>query len=147
MHWITNKQKISDADHEKVSRLLDKYMCGETSGDEEERLRVFFAKHTASVPEKWKPYAAMFGYVVAEKSAKSPVSRRNHIVLWLSAAASVMILVGLSTVWLPERSECYMVVNGKTITDRSEVRAEAMEALRMVGENDGEPFEAMSMMR
>lgn len=147
MYWITNKQKISDADYGKVSRLLDKYMCGDTSGDEEEYLRIFFAKHSDSVPEEWKPYAAMFGYVVAEKSVKSPVSRRNHVVLWLSAAASVLIVVGLAAVWLPERSECYMVVNGKTITDRKEVRAEAMEALRMVGENDGEPFEAMSMMR
>lgn len=160
-----------------VGRLLKKYMDGLTTNAEEKTLRDYFSNPSAIVPEEWKPYRALFSFVgeqrkeffggsmeeadggameekdgdgsVDEKPSGEDKRRKRHVggLVWaLSAAATLLLLVGVFF-GRQRQSDCYMIVDGKMYTDRKEVKAEAVEALDMVGENSEDPFAAMDMMR
>ncbi len=87
------KQKIAD--------LLNKFMSGETSLDEENILAHYF--HTHEVSDEWKEYKEMFalfdgGAVDIEQEAK-PVAKPKIIPFrWIMTgiAASVILLIGIS---------------------------------------------------
>lgn len=160
-----------------VGRLLKKYMDGLTTNAEEKTLRDYFSDPSAIVPEEWKPYRALFSFVgeqreeffggsmeetddgameekdgngsVDEKTSGEDKRRKRHVrgLVWpLSAAATLLLLVGVFF-GRQRQPDCYMIVDGKMYTDRKEVKAEAVEALEMVGENSEDPFAAMDMMR
>ena len=160
-----------------VGRLLKKYMDGLTTNAEEKTLRDYFSNPSAIVPEEWKPYRALFSFVgeqrkeffggsmeeadggameendgngsVEEKVSGDGKRRKRHVrgLVWaLSAAATLLLLVGVFF-GRQRQPDCYMIVDGKMYTDRKEVKAEAVEALEMVGENSEDPFAAMDMMR
>lgn len=160
-----------------VGRLLKKYMDGLTTNAEEKTLRDYFSDPSAIVPEEWKPYRALFGFVgeqrkeffggsmeeaddgameekdgngsLEEKVSGEDKRRKRHVrsLVWtLSAAATLLLLVGVFF-GRQRQPDCYMIVDGKMYTDRKEVKAEAVEALDMVGENSEDPFAAMDMMR
>lgn len=160
-----------------VGRLLKKYMDGLTTNAEEKTLRDYFSNPSAIVPEEWKPYRALFSFVgelreeffggsmeeadggameendgngsLEEKVSGEDKRRKRHVrgLVWtLSAAATLLLLVGVFF-GRQRQPDCYMIVDGKMYTDRKEVKAEAVEALEMVGENSEDPFAAMDMMR
>lgn len=151
-----------------VGRLLKKYMDGLTTNAEEKTLRDYFSNPSAIVPEEWKPYRALFSFVgeqrkeffggsmeeadggaMEEKVSGEDKRRKRHVrgLVWtLSAAATLLLLVGVFF-GRQRQPDCYMIVDGKMYTDRKEVKAEAVEALEMVGENSEDPFAAMDMMR
>lgn len=151
-----------------VGRLLKKYMDGLTTNAEEKTLRDYFSDPSAIVPEEWKPYRALFSFVgeqreeffggsmeeadggaMEEKVSGEGKRRKRHVrgLVWtLSAAATLLLLVGVFF-GRQRQPDCYMIVDGKMYTDRKEVKAEAVEALDMVGENSEDPFAAMDMMR
>lgn len=160
-----------------VGRLLKKYMDGLTTNAEEKTLRDYFSDPSAIVPEEWKPYRALFSFVgeqreeffggsveetdggameekngngsLDEKTSGEDKRRKRHVrgLVWtLSAAATLLLLVGVFF-GRQRHPDCYMIVDGKMYTDRKEVKAEAVEALEMVGENSEDPFAAMDMMR
>lgn len=160
-----------------VGRLLKKYMDGLTTNAEEKTLRDYFSDSSAIVPEEWKPYRALFSFVgeqrkeffggsmeeadggameendgngsLEEKVSGEDKRRKRHVrsLVWtLSAAATLLLLVGVFF-GRQRQPDCYMIVDGKMYTDRKEVKAEAVEALDMVGENSEDPFAAMDMMR
>ena len=56
-----------------IKQLLDRYMSGDTSNEEEARLRAFFAAcgetGSGSLPAGWAVYKALFAYVDAERAA------------------------------------------------------------------------------
>lgn len=55
-------------DHKnKIQVLLDKYLAGETSNDEEEMLRYYFEEHGDDIPEEWKSFRALFCFVGFER--------------------------------------------------------------------------------
>ena len=55
-------------DHKnKIQILLDKYLAGETSNDEEEMLRYYFEEHGDDIPEEWKSFRALFSFVGFER--------------------------------------------------------------------------------
>ncbi len=86
---------------------------------------------------------------VDEKPSGEDKRRKRHVggLVWaLSAAATLLLLVGVFF-GRQRQPDCYMIVDGKMYTDRKEVKAEAVEALDMVGENSEDPFAAMDMMR
>lgn len=160
-------------DYERIQHLLDTYMEGATTNAEEEKLRNFFASCGSDMPEEWLPYRALFGFVAEERAAANgrdtggertgastgaqhpgtapgTASRRwrtMRIVSAVSVAASTLLLFALAT-GRHQQGECYMVIDGKRYTGQKEVKAQALEALRMMGENsDKDPFAAMQMMR
>ena len=50
-----------------IQDLLDKYMDGATSNEEEARLRKYFEEHGNDIPEEWESYRALFGYIGFEQ--------------------------------------------------------------------------------
>lgn len=54
-------------DKQQIQALLDKYLAGETSNEEEELLRNYFEEHGDDIPEEWKSFRALFSFVGFEK--------------------------------------------------------------------------------
>ena len=51
----------------RIQNLLDKYMDGATSNEEEATLRKYFEEHANDIPEEWESYRALFGYIGFEQ--------------------------------------------------------------------------------
>lgn len=71
---------------EYIQQLLDRFMNGETTMEEEDVLSEYFRQ--ADVPAEWRDYQAMF----AEWQPKEQPSHRWH---WLTAAAAAVLLIVL----------------------------------------------------
>ena len=51
----------------RIQNLLDKYMDGATSNEEEATLRKYFEEHANNIPEEWESYRALFSYIGFEQ--------------------------------------------------------------------------------
>lgn len=51
----------------RIQNLLDKYMDGATSNEEETTLRKYFEEHANDIPEEWESYRALFSYIGFEQ--------------------------------------------------------------------------------
>ena len=73
---------------EYIAKLLDRFMDGKTTVEEEDVLSVYFRQ--ADVPEEWRDYQMMF----AEWQSQKPLQRKSsHRWLWLIAAVAVLLVV------------------------------------------------------
>ena len=91
----------------KIEILLEKYFQGETSIAEENELRNYFS--SPDVAQHLEQYKSIFGYFPLAKKQKFaseipqlsiPKFRdgnKKHTIMWLSVAASVLVLLGIGT--------------------------------------------------
>lgn len=85
---------------DKIERILEKYFEGETTIAEENELRTYFSSSNVAPPlEQYKP---VFGYFAIEKEQRFeqdiPLkSKKRSLVVWLSVAASIVVLIGVGT--------------------------------------------------
>jgi hypothetical protein len=100
-----------------INDLLDRFMAGETSEQEERLLADYFCKRT-DVPDEWAAYAVMFrGFrMTADDKHKTssiykPGTTGGHCEVpsslfqhrrWMAAAAAILLLLGLWW-YMPER--------------------------------------------
>lgn len=159
-----------------IQNLLDKYMDGATSNEEEATLRKYFEEHGNNIPEEWESYRALFSYIgfeqmnlsqilkeeeekeedfekkdIAKENIEKKEASRSR---WLkyfgtSAAAAAIIafmLVGIQKIAQPQ-PECYAVIDGKVYTDQEFVHHEALDALEDVSADSEDPFSALDMMK
>lgn len=77
---------------ERIQSMLDRFMEGETTEQEEKDLKDFFC-HTDIIPEQWEEYSILFRGLNNYKaqSKKKPIAWKA----WASVAASVVILFGV----------------------------------------------------
>lgn len=157
-----------------IQNLLDKYMDGATSNEEEATLRKYFEEHANDIPEEWESYRALFSYIGFEQmnlsqilkeeeekeeniekkeekeiSKKKAPGRRWFKYLSTSVAAAAIIaflIVGIQKIAQPQ-PECYAVIDGKVYTDQEFVHHEALDALEDVSEDSEDPFSALDMMK
>lgn len=146
-----------------IQDLLDKYMDGATSNEEEATLRKYFEKHGNDIPEEWESYRALFSYIGFEQMNLSQILKEEEKEIekeeaprsrWLkyfgtSAAAAAIIaflIVGIQKIAQPQ-PECYAVINGKVYTDQEFVHHEALDALEDVSADSEDPFSALDMMK
>ena len=85
---------------DKIEKLLEKYFEGETSIVEENELKVYFT--STNVAQHLEQYQPIFGYFSQAKeqqfTQEIPLkSKKRNVVLWLSIAASVVIMLGVGT--------------------------------------------------
>lgn len=142
-----------------IDELINRYLEGETSVEEERWLRAFFT--SGNVPERLASYAPMFAYfkkeiksgkqaeiemipidedILAMVSGKGEERKRfglRPVLFFVSAiAASFLLLLGLNQLLNPTDpcfcSDNYVVINGRCYTDIHKVRSMALEALREV---------------
>ena len=147
-----------------IQNLLDKYMDGATSNEEEATLRKYFEEHGNDIPEEWESYRALFSYIgfeqmnlsqnLKEKEEKEIDKKEASRSRWLkyfgaSVAAAAIIafmLVGIQKLTQPQ-PECYAVIDGKVYTDQEFVHHEALDALDDVSADSEDPFSALDMMK
>lgn len=160
----------------RIQDLLDKYMDGATSNEEEAKLRKYFEEHANDIPEEWESYRALFGYIGFEQMNLSQIlkgeeekeedfekkdiekeeipKKEASRSRWLkyfgtSVAAAVIIaflIVGIQKIAQPQ-PECYAVIDGKVYTDQEFVHNEALDALEDVSADSEDPFSALDMMK
>ena len=160
----------------RIQNLLDKYMDGATSNEEEATLRKYFEEHANDIPEEWESYRALFSYIGFEQmnlsqilkgeeekeedfekkdiekeeipKKKASLSRRLKYFGTSVAAASTIafLIVGIQKIAQPQ-PECYAVIDGKVYTDQEFVHNEALDALEDVSADSEDPFSALDMMK
>lgn len=130
-----------------IDALLNKYFEGETSCEEERRLRHFFAH--GNVPPHLAPYKALFGYFDSEieklpsrKGRQLPFSRKTLIRSLSGVAAAVLFLIGVYT-FRGIRQDClcagnYVIINGRCYADKQKAKEYALQALRQVSSSPDE---------
>ena len=147
----------------RIQNLLDKYMDGTTSNEEEATLRKYFEEHDNDIPEEWESYRALFSYIGFEQMNLSQILKEEEKEIdkkeasrsrWLKyfgtfvAAAAIIafMLVGIQKIAQPQ-PECYAVIDGKVYTDQEFVHHEALDALEDVSADSEDPFSALDMMK
>ena len=146
-----------------IQDLLDKYMDGVTSNEEEATLRKYFEEHGNDIPEEWESYRALFSYIGFEQMNLSQILKEEEKEIdkkeasrsrWLKsfgtsvAAAAIIafLIVGIQKIAQPQ-PECYAVIDGKVYTDQEFVHNEALDALEDVSADSEDPFSALDMMK
>ena len=159
-----------------IQDLLDKYMDGATSNEEEATLRKYFEEHGNDIPEEWESYRALFSYIgfeqmnlsqilkgeeekeedfekkdiEKEEIPKKEASRSRWLKYFVTSVAAAAIIafliVGIQKIAQPQ-PECYAVINGKVYTDQEFVHNEALDALEDVSADSEDPFSALDMMK
>ena len=61
-----------------IQNLLDKYMDGATSNEEEATLRKYFEEHGNDIPEEWESYRALFCYIGFEQMNLSQILKEEE---------------------------------------------------------------------
>ncbi len=159
---IKRIDEFKDIDEFKtIQDLLDKYMDGATSNEEEATLRKYFEEHGNDIPEEWESYRALFSYIGFEQMNLSQILKEEEKEIdkkeasrsrWLKyfgtsvAAAAIIafLIVGIQKIAQPE---CYAVIDGKVYTDQEFVHNEALDALEDVSADSEDPFSALDMMK
>ena len=158
-----------------IQNLLDKYMDGATSNEEEATLRKYFEEHSNDIPEEWESYRALFSYIgfeqmnlsqilkeeekeeefekkdIAKEDIEKKEASRSRWLKYFSASAAAaaviaFMLVGIQKLTQPQ-PECYAVIDGKVYTDQEFVHHEALDALEDVSADAEDPFSALDMMK
>ena len=85
---------------DRIENLIDKYFEGETSIAEENELKVYFS--STDVAQHLKQYQTIFGYFsqVKEQQFTQEIplqTKKRNVVLWLSIAASVVVMLGVGS--------------------------------------------------
>lgn len=62
----------------RIQNLLDKYMDGATSNEEEAMLRKYFEEHGNDIPEEWESYRALFSYIGFEQMNLSQILKEKE---------------------------------------------------------------------
>ena len=155
-----------------IRTLIERYMSGETTTEEEATLRTWFRLAGEDVPEEWRPLRAMFSFVDEErltsdvtKWAATEEKTTNHNLrptprlkilrkpsIWtasaVAAAAIAMILlvpaIRKNAETMPQN---YAVIDGKVYTNPKVIKQQADDALEIVACEDEDPFSALDMMQ
>ena len=84
------KPKLHETD---IRMLIDRYMSGDTTNEEEATLRTWFRLAGDDIPEEWRPLRALFCFVDEQRS--TTLQRAMHRPrIWISSAASLVRFCG-----------------------------------------------------
>ncbi len=132
-----------------IDDLLTSYFEGETSSEEESRIRAYFA--SGDVREDLRKYKPLFAYfdeeilkeqqpsMNQEKISPKKSVRRLLLYSLTGVAASMLLVLGIGHYINRETrfcSENYVVINGHCYTDIHKVHSLALEALQEVSDAD-----------
>lgn len=164
--YITPKPHETD-----IRTLIDSYMSGETTNEEETTLRTWFRLAGDDMPEEWRPLRALFCFVDEERettetdddSAVSPtlLPPQRHAALlkalhrpriWISsavaaAAVAFVMLVPPTDNAVTHTPQNYAVIDGKVYTSQKVINEQVDDALQTVSVEDDDPFSALDLMQ
>lgn len=147
------KPKLHETD---IRMLIDRYMSGNTTNEEEATLRTWFRLAGDDIPEEWRPMKALFSFVDEERETPH---RRNTLLIalhrpriWISSAvaaaaiAIVMLVPSMNKAFAPEPQN-YAVIDGKVYTNQEVINEQVDEALQTVSAENDDPFSALDLMQ
>ena len=159
---------MKQEDIKTMKRLLDRYLDGDTTNDEEQLLHSLFAKAGDDMPEEWRAYRSLFAFedAEAETPADGEMAGERHARIipitthvsksrWKNiavACVAAMLVVGGIIPFLTghqpstpqeENASNYAVIDGRRTTDSATVKQQALEALNTVSTDRDEDFAAM----
>lgn len=172
---MTNITKPTPKTNTYIKALVDSYMDGTTTNEEEATLRQWFRSAGDSVPDEWKPLRAMLAFVDSERNIFSiqgdcqdtplseetiqpamlndtPAHKRRLLQrsrLWISvavASAAAALLLLVPHIGGGAEPQSYVVIDGKVYTNPKVVREQAMDALHTISAEADDPFCALDMM-
>ena len=154
-----------------IRTLIDRYMSGDTTNEEETTLRTWFRLAGDYMPEEWRPLRALFSFVDEERETRktddaatvSPtlIPPQRHAALlralhrpriWISSAvaaaavAIVMLVPPMNKTFAPEPQN-YAVIDGKVYTSQKVINEQVDDALQTVSVEDDDPFSALDLMQ
>ncbi len=154
-----------------IRTIIDRYMSGETTNEEEATLRTWFRLAGDDMPEEWRPLKALFSFVdeereTAEADAAETVapadaslhSRNTSLIalrrprIWISSAvaavavAIVMLVPPMNKAFAPEPQN-YAVIDGKVYTSQKVINEQVDEAFQTVAVDNEDPFSALDLMQ
>ena len=139
-----------------IRMLIDRYLSGATTNEEEATLRTWFRLVGDDIPEEWRPLKALFGFVDEERET---THRRNTLLIalhrpriWISSAvaaaaiAIVMLVPSMNKAFAPEPQN-YAIIDGKLYTNQEVINEQVDEALQTVSAENDDPFSALDLMQ
>lgn len=154
-----------------IRTIIDRYMSGETTNEEEATLRTWFRLAGDDMPEEWRPLKALFSFVDEERETRetddaatvSPtlIPTQRHAALlralhrpriWISSAvaaavvAIVMLVPPMNKAFAPEPQN-YAVIDGKVYTSQKVINEQVDEAFQTVTVDNEDPFSALDLMQ
>lgn len=126
---------------DKIEKLLEKYFEAETSIAEEKELKDYFT--SPGVAQHLEQYQPIFGYAVQAKQEQftatiplnpRPRDKKRNRVVWLSVAASVVVLLGVGLFTFNNYNQSEYQDLG-TIDDPEVAFRETQRALSMISES------------
>lgn len=128
---LTFKHKIT---FEQADKLIERYYDGFTTVEEEKLLHRFLSQ--VNLPAKYKTEQAIFGYF--ETQMQKPVFSVRPYIQWAGAAAAVLVFaVGIQT-FMHRDTINYAYVNGVRITNKNEIKTQALASLYNVSAENNE---------
>lgn len=122
---------------DRIENLIEKYFNGETSIAEENELKLYFT--STNVAQHLEQYQPVFGYFAQAKTeqfkATIPLkSKKRNLVVWLSIAASVVVMLGIGT-FMYNQTNDEIEFEGCNANDNPEVvLKETQKALDLVSQ-------------
>lgn len=147
---------IKEAD---IRKLIDHYMSGETTNEEEAKLRSWFRLAGDNIPEEWRPLRALFCFVDEERNFIEPKPQFSPLLIalhkphtWISsavaaAAVAIALLVPSVKNGMGATPQNYAVIDGVVYTNPKVINEQVDEALQTVSSNNEDPFSALDMMK
>ena len=147
---------ITEAD---IRKLIDRYMSGETTNEEEAKLRSWFRVAGDNIPEEWRPLRALFSFVDEERNFIEPKPQFSPLLIalhkprtWISsavaaAAVAIALLVPSVKNGMGATPQNYAVIDGVVYTNPKVINEQVDEALQTVSSNNEDPFSALDMMK
>lgn len=154
-----------------IRTIIDRYMSGDTTNEEETTLRTWFRLAGDDMPEEWRPLRALFSFVDEERETREtddaetvsptliPPQRRAALLralhrprIWISSAvaavavALVMLVPPMNKAFAPEPQN-YAVIDGKVYTSQKVINEQVDDALQTVSVEDDDPFSALDLMQ
>lgn len=134
---------------DRIEKLIDKYFEGETSIAEENELKTYFS--SLDVAQHLQQYQPVFGYFSQAKAeefkAEIPLNtKKRNVAVWLSIAASFVIMLGVGTfMYLNTIEEAPATATAYgTYDDPEKALAETEKALALVSEHLNTGIESVS---
>lgn len=139
-----------------IRMLIDRYMSGDTTNEEEATLRTWFRLAGDDIPEEWRPLRALFGFVDEERETPH---RRNTLLIalhrpriWISsavAAVAIVIVMFVTQIYNVSTTtpQNYAVIDGKLYTNQEVINEQVDEALQTVSAENDDPFSALDLMQ
>lgn len=134
-----------------IRMLIDRYMSGDTTNEEEATLRTWFRLAGDGIPEEWRPLRALFGFVDEQRS--TTLQRAMHRPrIWISsavAAVAIVIVMFVTQIYNVSTTtpQNYAVIDGKLYTNQEVINEQVDEALQTVSAENDDPFSALDLMQ